>query len=209
MNPKMTRLASLAAALAAVVVLAFAASGCGDDEDDGAASASGNTTDTAFVADMVPHHQGAIEMAKMAQEEGEHAEIKQLARDIIAAQQSEIGVLERAGRELDQERVKRGHLGMSDAEMGMDHDMSMLESADEFDKAFIDMMIPHHEGAIRMARMEIADGEHATLRKLADDIIAAQGREIAQMRDWRKRWYGSDGARPAGSMPGHGDGHVE
>jgi len=116
-------------------------------------------------------------------------------------------VLERVGRELDQAGVRRGHMGMSDAEMGMDHDMSMLESAREFDRAFIDMMIPHHEGAVRMARKQLADGEHPTLRKLAEDIIAAQNREIAQMRGWRKQWYGSSKTDPGGSMPAHEEGH--
>jgi len=193
MNPEIKRPTSLLAAIAAVALLALPAAGCGDDGD--AASASGNTTDSAFVTDMVPHHESAIVMARMAGKQAERREIKQLAREIIDAQRSEIAVLERVGRELDQAGVRRGHMGMSDAEMGMDHDMSMLESAREF------------EGAVRMARKQLADGEHPTLRKLAEDIIAAQNREIAQMRGWRKQWYGSSKTDPGGSMPAHEEGH--
>lgn len=203
MSPKIKRPASLLAALAAAAMLALAAGGCGDDDD--AASAPGNTTDTAFVADMVPHHESAVVMARMAAKQADRPEIKQLAREIIEAQRSEIAVLERVGRELDQAGVQRGHMGMSDAEMGMDHDSSMLESATDFDRAFIDMMIPHHEGAVRMARKQLADGEHPTLRKLAEDIITAQNREIAQMRAWHKRWYGDSESDGAGAMPGHGE----
>jgi uncharacterized protein (DUF305 family) len=84
-----------------------------------------------------------------------------------------------------------GHMGMSDEEMGMDMDMSALESARPFDRAFLDAMIPHHQGAIAMSRRLLAEGESRALRDLARDIVAAQSREIAQMRAWRKAWYGA------------------
>ena len=90
-------------------------------------------------------------------------------------------------------------LGMTDAEMGMDMDMDMLMSTKAFDRMFIDMMIPHHQGAIRMARMELADGRDPELRKLAGAIIAAQSKEIEEMNAWRKDWYGAES--PAGGVP--------
>jgi uncharacterized protein (DUF305 family) len=67
----------------------------------------------------------------------------------------------------------------------------MLRDAKPFDREFIDMMIPHHEGAVTMAKEELEKGDNPTLRKLAEDIIAAQNREIAQMREWREKWYGA------------------
>lgn len=198
-----TKLPAALAALLAVVVIA----GCGDD--DGTPSSAGNRTDTAFVADMVPHHEGAIEMAELAGKHAEHAEIRALATDIIEAQEAEVAVLKRIGADLDDEGVAGGHMGMSAEDMGMAGDMAMLGSAKPFDRAFIDMMIPHHEGAIRMARRELEDGAQPELRTMAKAIIAAQGREITRMRTWRKRWYGSagDGAAATtghgGSMMGH------
>lgn len=66
--------------------------------------------------------------------------------------------------------------------MGMDGDMSMLETATPFDPAFLTMMIPHHEGAVAMAKAELAKGKDPELKQLAQTIITAQQREIREMR---------------------------
>lgn len=54
----------------------------------------------------------------------------------------------------------------------------------EPDKDFVLMMMPHHQGAIDMAKVELQYGKDPTLRKLATDIVAAQEQEIALMKDW-------------------------
>lgn len=74
--------------------------------------------------------------------------------------------------------------------MTMDGMVSSLKgkSGDELDKAFINAMIPHHQGAIDMAK-EIKDtAKHQELRTLAEEIISAQEKEIGQMRQWMKEW---------------------
>jgi uncharacterized protein (DUF305 family) len=48
-------------------------------------------------------------------------------------------------------------------------------------------MIPHHAGAIDMAKVEIAFGKDPELKKLAEAIIKAQETEIAQMQEWLKK----------------------
>lgn len=68
--------------------------------------------------------------------------------------------------------------------MSMDEDPSMLKDADPFDPAFIDMMIPHHEGAIEMAKVELDKGADPKLKALAEDIIDAQEREISEMKEY-------------------------
>ena len=73
----------------------------------------------------------------------------------------------------------------------MDMDPADLETAMPFDLAFLAMMIPHHQGAIRMAKEQLANGEDPELQDLAERIIAAQTKEIAQMREWKTEWYGS------------------
>ena len=56
-------------------------------------------------------------------------------------------------------------------------------------------MVPHHQGAIAMAKPAAQEGQQPALRKMADDIIAAQTEEIAQIASWRKAWYGTETAR--------------
>ena len=185
---------ALLAALALVAVAALAA-GCGDDNGGTSSSAAGNATDAAFVTDMTAHHQGAIEMAEVAQRRAEHAEVRRLADNIISAQEGEISVMKTIGRDMDGMGMNDGdHMGMSQSQMGMDMDMPMLRRVKPFDRAFIDMMVPHHVGAIAMAKQLLKEGEQPALRRLASDIISAQTDEIAQMRKWRKAWHGSTGS---------------
>ena len=61
-----------------------------------------------------------------------------------------------------------------------------------FDQQFIDMMVPHHQGATGMAGIALTHGEHPQITRLARAIVAAQDREIVQMKAWRTAWYGSD-----------------
>lgn len=78
--------------------------------------------------------------------------------------------------------------------MGMDSSMDeMMDSMDvkegnEFDKAFIEAMIPHHQGAIEMAKEAQKKATHDEIKKMADDIITAQTSEIKMMRQWQKEW---------------------
>lgn len=182
-----TRLALLAAL--ALVALAALALGTGDDENT---SASGNATDAAFITDMTAHHDGAIDMARIAKQRAEHPEIRQLADDIAAAQKGEISVMQFIGEDMHaMGQHGNGHMGMSEAEMGMDIEPAMLRDARPFDRAFIDMMVPHHQGAIAMAERLLASGAQPALRRIARDIIDAQRDQVTQMRKWRKAWYGS------------------
>ena len=52
------------------------------------------------------------------------------------------------------------------------------------DRGFAEMMIPHHQGAIDMAKVELQYGKDPMLRRLAQDVIAAQEREIAELKPW-------------------------
>ena len=92
-----------------------------------------------------------------------------------------------------------GSLGMEDHEMGMDGEAMSLAGEKPFDRAFIDMMIPHHQGAIRMARIEMEAGEDPRLMEISEAIIDGQSQEIEDMNSWRMEWYGSES--PAGGVP--------
>jgi uncharacterized protein (DUF305 family) len=193
-----TRALAALGAIALVAVIAVVVLVSGDDDG----SAEPSETDGAFIAEMVPHHEAAIEMASVAVERAQHPEVKQLAQAIIETQGEEIDELSSIHERLFDEPVAaadHGSLGLSEAEMGGHGDAFMLAEAEEFDREFIDMMVPHHQGAIRMARIELDEGEDEALRHLAEEIIAAQSREIEEMNRWRTDWYGEPS--PAGGMP--------
>lgn len=65
------------------------------------------------------------------------------------------------------------------------------QSDSSYDARFIDMMIPHHEGAVMMAQDALNKSTHPEMRKMAEAIIASQQQEIEQMKAWRNQWYGS------------------
>jgi len=172
----------------------------GDDET------KATETDGAFVAEMVPHHESAIEMAEVALKRAEHPEIRDLAQNIIATQSDEIGTLEMIHQRLFGEPVgagDHGTLGLPPDQMGMEMDAATLATADPFDREFIDMMIPHHQGAIRMAYVELENGGDDEAMALAETIIDAQAAEIEDMSAWRADWYGAPS--PAGGVPDVGD----
>lgn len=79
---------------------------------------------------------------------------------------------------------------MGGESMTMQQMVSSLDgkSGDEFDMAFVDAMIAHHEGAIEMARLAQASSGRQEVRGLADGIISAQESEIAMMRQWQEDW---------------------
>ncbi len=71
----------------------------------------------------------------------------------------------------------------ANAKMHKDMDIAFTGDADA---DFVRGMIPHHQGAIDMARVMLAHGKDPALKKLATSIIADQEKEIAMMRDWLK-----------------------
>ena len=163
----------LPAGLAAGALLLAA---CGGDDP------AGTGADRAFAGAMVPHHTSAIEMAELARERGESAFVRRLAEDVVRSQRAEIETLRREDAELAEAGVERGDLGVPAHAMGMDMDMQALETARPFDRAFMEEMTVHHQGAVAMARAELERGEDPELQALARSIIAEQEREIRAMR---------------------------
>ena len=178
----------IAAAISGGSLLLTACGGSSTEHGSDHGSSTSGEYDRDFIDGMVPHHQAAIDMAKVAQRKAEHAELKQLADAIVADQDGEIAQM-KAWRKAwyGSDEIAPG---MGGHQMGgMDTDLAQLEQAAPFDKAFIAAMIPHHQSAIDMAREAQTKATHQEIRDLAGRIITAQQREIDQMRAWRDRWY--------------------
>jgi uncharacterized protein (DUF305 family) len=62
------------------------------------------------------------------------------------------------------------------------------KTSDDFDKAFLEMMIAHHQGAIDMANLAPTRAKHDEIKSLSQDIITAQNKEISDMQQWQMDW---------------------
>ncbi|WP_322815573.1 DUF305 domain-containing protein [Chloroflexus sp.] len=140
--------------------------------------------DALFIDSMIVHHEGAVTMARQALQESQRAEIRQLAAAIIATQETEIAQMKAWRKAWYPDLPPTTGMTM---EMGP---MTVAGGDAPFDQRFIEAMIPHHEGAIAMARDALEKAEHAEIKTLAEAIISAQEAEIAQMREWLRTWFG-------------------
>lgn len=201
--------ATLTAGLILAVLLL---AGCGDQ---GGASPPAPTSDAqrGFLTAMVPHHTSAVDMAKVAQSEGQSDFVKGLADEIVLSQTGEIGQMRRIHERLFNAPLEPdmgGHmaLGLSAEEAGMGHmdGANMIRGKQPFDRVFVDEMVPHHQGAIRMAEAVQGKTRDPALRKLAKDIVTAQRREIKEMNEFREREFGGPvpSSPAADATPGGG-----
>ena len=157
-----------------------------DASSHGGMTMDAELSEQAFLEQMVPHHESAIEMAAMATEKGQSPEVRRLAQQIISTQEDEIAQMRAYHQEFLGEELVPSTEG-SHADM----DMTELEAATgaEFDRAFLRMMIPHHASAIVMAESVMMGGSRQEIGTLANEIIAAQSKEIGEMQEWREQFF--------------------
>lgn len=146
--------------------------------------------DRHFIEQMIPHHEGAIGMAQIAQKRSKNADVLALAKDIVSAQQKEINDMSGWYQNWYGVAVPKGTSMRMMYMDSMDGDTTVLESvsAADFDRLFIEQMIPHHEMAIMMARMLKAGTLRPEMKQLAANIESSQSSEIKMMREWLATW---------------------
>lgn len=145
-----------------------------------------NEADIAFAQAMIPHHEQAIEMADLVEGSGASSDVHQLATAIKADQTPEIEQLNELLDNWDAHAATAGHDGHTSMPGIMDDaDLSSLAATSgvAFDRAWLIMMITHHEGAIAMATTQLNDGRSEPARRLAEQIITAQQDEIMTMKE--------------------------
>lgn len=175
--------------LAGIVVLAGCSGGSEGSttgssttsESSASETAEFNEADVTFAQQMIVHHEGAIEMAQLADGRAQDPRVLDLAGRIEAAQAPEIetmtGWLKDWGQPMSAEETGSMDMG------GMKMDVSGLKASSgvEFDRLWLEMMTEHHSSAVDMAETEIADGQNADAVELARQIVESQSAEIEEM----------------------------
>ena len=154
---------------------------------------TGDEHDRFFIANMIAHHQGAVDMAKLAQTNAKHTELKTMANDIISAQTTEINNM-LSWQKAWGYPASSGEMMIDHSAMNMMGDMEAMTAelknlnGEAFDKKFIELMIEHHKSAVSMARPGAKNAGHQEVKDLTKAIIDAQTSEISQMQQWQKDW---------------------
>lgn len=154
-------------------------------------------TDQHYIEMMILHHQVAIDMADLALNKSKRPEILQIAQEIKKTQTAEIEEMKNWYKQWYKTEVSvsdHSSMGHSTNAGGCQMmtmkpiNLDALKTASEFDKVFIEEMIPHHEDAVKMSEM-VLNSDRLELRNSAKAIIQTQSAEIEQMRQWLNTWY--------------------
>jgi uncharacterized protein (DUF305 family) len=157
------------------------------------AALKGEEYDRMFLAGMIAHHQGAVDMAQLALNQAKHSELKAMAQNIIKAQDKEIIDMTSWQQQWGYP-ASSGEQMMDHSAMSMEGDMMVMTdqlknlTGDDFDKKFLELMIEHHQSAIDMARPGEANAQHQELKALTKAIVSDQTKEIDQMKTWQSEW---------------------
>lgn len=154
--------------------------------------------DQRFLDQMIMHHQGAVMSAQMMIADSARPELRDLAQRIITAQQREIAQMQQwrndwYGASSTGTMPSMMNGGMMSSMMNRDQMRQMMGANTDFDRMFLQMMIPHHQAAISMAQQALNQAEHPELKTLAQSIVTTQQAEISEMQSYLRDWYGVQG----------------
>ena len=149
-------------------------------------SAAGNAADIDFLTGMRPHHEQAVEMSDIVLAANPPAEVAAVARRVKGEQSPEIEQMDQQLAALGEPTDGGAHPGHSSGHDGMmsDDDLAALKAATGTDAArrYLEAMIARHQGAIKAADEQIADGAYGPAVALAKQIRTAQEAELPPMR---------------------------
>jgi uncharacterized protein (DUF305 family) len=188
--------------IVALLAVVSASVGCGTDDvaprpvtHTAAGGETYNDADVEFASDMIQHHAQALAMVDLTIDRRLDPAINQLAEDVRMAHGQEIEQMTDWLQDWDRPipETVRDHAnahGDAGTETGSDlpgmmsvEQLAALEASDgaEFEDAWIQLMIEHHQGAIELARTQQSDGEHPGAVELAKSIETAQLEEVSTM----------------------------
>ena len=186
----------------AIALFLFAAA-CGSPETQSTDSAqqTANTTTTAasskapasaeydlqFIDTMTKHHQMAVMMSETAVQKGTDAKAKEFGRKGAEDQKKDIERLA-AWRQQWYANAAEAHNMQLPGAASMNIDMRHMQtsSGHALDMMFVNMMIPHHRGALEMSRDALQKAQRQELKDFAQETIDKQEKEIAELEAWKK-----------------------
>lgn len=145
--------------------------------------------DRTFISGMVLHHEAAIEMAQVEVQRGQRPVVKQLAQQIITAQEGEIKELQQIAQQdfnftpstTLPASTQQGILMGQPILMNFQQDINDRKSAPDPDMMFLQLMIPHHAMAIVQADTQMMYGNNQRLKTISQNIVSSQSHEIGEM----------------------------
>lgn len=146
-----------------------------------------NNVDADFIANMIPHHRGAILAAQKLLETTTNPELTALAESIVSSQEAEVTEFTALIPDLEAKAIDYTDIAAefsSQAEHIMNTmmtEMSAIEPSMNNDIDFLRGMIPHHQAAVDASRQILAVTKDPVIKEIAERIIAAQEKEITDM----------------------------
>lgn len=147
-----------------------------------------------FVLEMIPHHEGGINMAKAIVKYGSNPEVKKIAENIITSQESQIPIMQQLKAKFEKEKPS----SKADSEKYLEEynkvkdkmfkEMQGVEITNNVDANFLQEMIYQHEGAIGMAKDILKYTKDPELRKLAENIVTTQSKGVEEMTALLKKF---------------------
>ncbi|AFY62341.1 DUF305 domain-containing protein [Synechococcus sp. PCC 6312] len=154
------------------------------------------TSEEHYIAEMIPHHQEAVETATLIFNRSPRPEMRAFAQAIIDVQSAEILQLQAWLKDgYPQAKPEVNYVPMM-------RDLTRLQG-DALDQTFLEDMIMHHHGAVMMSEQLLNKGlvKHQPVGAFARSVITTQSIEINQMQAWLNQWFGT--AKNSGSMHHH------
>lgn len=150
--------------------------------------------DRDFMTMMIPHHDAGITMSQAQVRYGKHPQLRKMAAGDVKDQRKDNASMHQYLRGW---RVATKPVASGSPSTAMLNDMREMDAATarmkmtgNQDRDFIEMMIPHHEAAIEMARTEMQSGRDARVKKVAKGIFDGQSKDVKDMKSWYQTWYG-------------------
>ncbi|CEN83390.1 DUF305 domain-containing protein [Paraclostridium sordellii] len=142
-----------------------------------------------FVLEMIPHHEGGIDMAKAIIKYGNNEDVKKIAQNIVTSQEAQIPLMQQLKAKFEKEPLSTKEDSQNyikdydEIKSTMFKEMQSVPLTGSSDETFLRQMIYHHEGAIAMSKNILKYTKNAKLKALAENIVTTQSQGVDEMKN--------------------------